>query len=138
MHPIEVMEVAITIILFFVVITISFFIFKKKKIVFSIIFIYVLMFILFVTIRPTYIDYTIEQKVTKLNIHLTEKYPNETWTIWTVPHRESQYKSMNPYIIEVTFTNEPTEHYGFSINKDNIQIVTHSGKHNTNQLKHYK
>ena len=87
--------------------------------------VYALVSIAFFLIQPYYTDYRIEGKVEMLGTHLEEAYPNETWTIWTVPHREDGYESMNPYIIAVTFESELAVHYGFSVTEEEIKPVSY-------------
>ncbi|MGM9950978.1 MAG: hypothetical protein ACI33P_12670 [Lysinibacillus sp.] len=101
--------------------------------------VYALVCILFFLGQPYYTDYRIEEKVELLDAHLEEKYPDETWTFWTVPHREDGYESMNPYIIEVTFETEPTVHYGFSVTEGEIKPVSYWIDNNEEMdLKHWK
>lgn len=100
---------------------------KKRRFSFIMASVYLILCVVFFSLRPAYIDYQIEYRVEILDKHLKEKYPNESWVFWTVPHREEGYSSRNPYIIEVIFDDEPNVHYGFYVSKDKIEIASFSG-----------
>lgn len=108
---------------------------KKRVLSFIMASAYLIICILFFSLRPTYIDYQIEYRVEILDEYLKEKYPTESWVFWTVPHREKGYSSSNPYIIEVIFDNEPNVHYAFYVSKDTIKIAGFSGGDNPNPIK---
>jgi hypothetical protein len=78
----------------------------------------------FYVVRPFWIDLQIENKVGYVQTHLEKKYPNETWEFWTVPHRVDGYKSMNPYIIGVIFSNEPEVVYKYFVRIKNEVVQT--------------
>ncbi|WP_017754015.1 hypothetical protein [Calidifontibacillus oryziterrae] len=122
MHPIELIELMIASGILLVFLLISF-VFKGKwrMVIQRLAIVYVISFISFYVIRPYWIDLQLEKKVGFLQLQLEQQYPEETWEIWTVPHREDGYESMNPYSIGVIFENEPDVQYKYFVrNKDNI------------------
>lgn len=140
MHPTEIMEYGLATILFFVILLASLFIRKsRRKWIYIAAGLYVLLSIGFFIYRPTYIDSQIARKAVTLNQYLEQKYPDETWTFWTVPHREDSYVSRNPYIIEVTFANEPDVHYGFLVKRDSIELRSYwSERDSIGELRHWE
>ncbi|MCI1593293.1 MULTISPECIES: hypothetical protein [Heyndrickxia] len=76
---------------------------------------------IFFVARPFWIDAQIDKKVKLLRPYLEEHYPDEEWTISTVPHRKDGIKHLNPYYIGVVFENEPEATYYYWVEgKDNI------------------
>ncbi|MGE6259705.1 hypothetical protein ACQKCU_17740 [Heyndrickxia sporothermodurans] len=76
---------------------------------------------IFFVARPFWIDAQIDKKVKLLRPYLEEHYPDEEWTISTVPHRKDGFKHLNPYYIGVVFENEPEATYYYWVeSKDNI------------------
>ncbi|WP_339195823.1 hypothetical protein MKY27_13880 [Solibacillus sp. FSL R5-0449] len=74
-------------------------------------------------VRPFWIDMQIEKKMSYIQLHLENKYPDETWEFQIVPHREAGYESSNPYLIGVVFENEPQVVYSYlARNKYDITI----------------
>ena len=126
MHPDELISYSLAAIPLFLILSLAILLRGKwRKGGFIAAGVYALVSIAFFLVQPYYTDYRIEEKVEMLDIYLEEAYPNETWTIWTVPHREDGYESMNPYIIEVTFESEPAVHYGFSVTEEEIKPVSY-------------
>ena len=140
MHPIEIIEYGFAAMLLVFILLVSLFLRKsRKKWAYLAAGIYLLSAICFFMVRPWVIDQQIEKKVITLNQYLEDKYPNETWTVWTVPHREDQYASMNPYVIEVTFSTEPLVHYGFVVGKTGIGLSSYwSESDRMEELKHWE
>jgi hypothetical protein len=96
---------------------------------------YLISFSVFYVVRPFWIDLQIENKVGYIQTHLQQKYPNETWVFWTVPHREDGYESMNPYIIGVIFSSEPEVKYKYFVRDKNEVIQTgYSSKNDLQQV----
>ncbi len=80
---------------------------------------------IFFVARPFWIDAQIDKKVQLLRPYLEERYPDEEWTISTVPHREDGYKHRNPYYIGVVFENEPEVTYDYWVeSEDNIYQIS--------------
>lgn len=140
MHPTEIMEYGIATILFFVILLASL-LFRKsrRKWIYMAAGLYVILAIGFFMYRPAYIDAQIARKTVELNQYLEQKYPEETWTFKTVPHREDGYAPYNPYVIEVTFANEPDVHYGFLVLKDSIEMRSYwSERDSIGELRHWE
>ncbi|MEK5521800.1 hypothetical protein [Heyndrickxia sp. FSL W8-0423] len=92
---------------------------------------------IFFVARPFWIDAQIDKKVNLLRPYLEEHYPNEEWTISTVPHRKDGFKHLNPYYIGVVFRNEPEVTYHYWVeSKDNISQKSYSTNKELEELKH--
>ncbi|MET3726847.1 hypothetical protein ABID52_000428 [Fictibacillus halophilus] len=110
---------------------------KYRKISLSFAIILWLVFSVFFVVRPIWIDAQITKKVELLKPYLEKQYPNERWTITTVPHRKEGFKHLNPYVISVVFENEPAVTYYFWVkNKNNISQKGLSTSKNKHYLKH--
>ena len=140
MHPGELISYSLAAIPLIIILVLALLLRGKwKKVGFMVAGVYALLCITFFLVLPYYRDYRIEEKVELLDAHLEEKYPDETWIFWTVPHREEGYESINPYIIEVTFETEPTVHYGFSVTEEEIKPVSYRVDNNEEtDLKHWE
>ncbi|APH06234.1 hypothetical protein A9C19_16710 [Bacillus weihaiensis] len=119
MHPIEFIEWIVASVILLVILAVSFYLKGKwKKIIQGLAVVYILSLSVFYLVRPYWIDFQLENKVGYLQTHLEQQYPEETWTFWTVPHREDGYESMNPYIIGVTFDKEPEVEYAYLVRNE--------------------
>lgn len=125
MHPTEVIELIVVGAIIAVIIIISFFLKGKwRKVGRSLALFVLVAYSVFYIVRPYWIDAQIEQKVELLEHYLAEQYPNELWTITTVPHRQAGYKHLNPYFIGVVFENEPEVTYDYWVeNQSNIYQI---------------
>lgn len=128
MHPTEIIELMIAGSILLVILGVSFIVKGKwRKIIRGMAIFYLLSFGVFYFIRPYWIDMQIEKKVGYLQIYLEERYPEETWEVQTVPHREDGYKHLNPYYIGVIFDTERGVKYGYYVrNKDTIKQLSFS------------
>jgi hypothetical protein len=125
LNPKEVIELTIAGGLLLVILVASFVMKgKRRKILQRVAVVYLLSFSVFYVVRPIWIDLQIENKVGYIQTHLEQKYPNETWEFWTVPHRVDGYKSMNPYIIGVIFSSEPEVEYKYLVRNKNEVVQT--------------
>lgn len=52
-------------------------------------------------------------------MYLAEQYPDETYSIRTIPFRADGFEHTNPYTIYVTFTNEPNAEYYYRVDEKN-------------------
>jgi hypothetical protein len=136
MHPKEVIELMIAGGLLLVILVASFVMKgKRRKILQGVAVVYLLSFSVFYVVRPIWIDLQIENKVGYIQTHLEQKYPNETWEFWTVPHRVEGYKSMNPYIIGVIFSSEPEVEYKYLVrNKNEVVQTGYSSKNDLQRV----
>lgn len=84
-----------------------------------------MMYCVFYVVHPLWIDTQIDKKVNLLRPYLLEHYPDGKWVITTVPHREDDYKSQNPYTISVTFESEPEATYYYRVKQrtKSIKVV---------------
>lgn len=114
---IEIIVSIIVVILCFCIVL--FFSGRSRKVGFIVLSILVLGIISIFVIRPYFIDYHVNIKTTQLNQYLTNKYPNETWSI-----QRQVRKYQNPYHLEVVFTNEPEWTYIYKVIDQNKVILT--------------
>jgi hypothetical protein len=92
---------------------------------------------IFFVARPFWIDAQIDKKVQLLRPYLEEHYPDEEWTISTVPHRKDGFKHLNPYYIGVVFESEPEVTYDYWVeSKDNIYQISFSTNKWLEELEH--
>ncbi len=92
---------------------------------------------IFYVTRPFWIDAQIDKKVQLLRPYLEEHYPDEEWTISTVPHRQDGYKHRNPYYIGVVFESEPDVTYDYWVeSKDNIYQISFLTNKMLEELEH--
>ncbi|WP_226683621.1 hypothetical protein [Sutcliffiella horikoshii] len=92
---------------------------------------------IFFVARPFWIDAQIDKKVQLLRPYLEEHYPDEEWTISTVPHRKEGFKHRNPYYISVVFENEPEVTYDYWVeSKDNIYQISFLTNKRLEELEH--
>ena len=54
-----------------------------------------------------------------VEMYLAEQYPDETYSIRTIPFRADGFEHTNPYTIYVTFTNEPNAEYYYRVDEKN-------------------
>ena len=91
---------------------------------------------IFFVARPFWIDAQIDNNVKLLRPYLEEHYPDEEWTISTVPHRKDGFKHLNPYYIGVVFENEPEATYHYWVeSKENIYQISFSTNNGLEELK---
>ena len=137
MHPSELLTYSFAVIPLTMLLSLAILLREKwKNIIFIVAGVYALACIIFFLAQPYYVDHRIADNVELLDAYLEEKYPGETWTFWTVPHREDGYESMNPYMIEVTFDTESTVHYGFLVTREEIKPVSY--RFDGNEMKNLK
>lgn len=130
MHPIEVIEFMVIGVIIGVLLLTSIFLKGKwRKRVWALVVLFLVTYIAFYIARPYWIDAQIDKKVELLKPHLEKQYPNENWTITTVPHREEGYKHLNPYYIGVVFEGEPEVTYHYWVEKDNIYQISYTSTH---------
>ena len=92
---------------------------------------------IFFAARPFWIDAQIYKKVQLLRPYLEEHYPDEEWTISTVPHRQDGFKHRNPYYIGVVFESEPEVTYDYWVeSKDNIYQISFLTNKRLEELEH--
>lgn len=128
MHPIEIIELMIAGGVLAVMAVASFILKNKwRSRMWGLIFIYLVGFSIFYLARPLWIDVQIENKIGYLQEHLEKTYPGEEWQYRTLPHREDGYEHLNPYVIYVTFQNEPGVEYDYYVKDRNyISQVSYS------------
>ncbi|UTR09948.1 hypothetical protein MM300_19015 [Evansella sp. LMS18] len=137
MHPTELIEwMAVGFITALIIIFSLFLTGKWRKFGWSFALAVVLAYCLFFIARPYWIDAQIERKVELLEPYLAQQFPNEEWTINTVPHREEGYKHLNPYYIGVVFEDEPEVMYHYWADKNDIYQISYSTDKNLDELKY--
>ncbi|QOY38134.1 hypothetical protein AWH56_011700 [Anaerobacillus isosaccharinicus] len=134
MHQKEVLELMVVGVTVAGIVIISFFLGKWRKFGWLLAFILLLSFCVLYIARPYWIDAQIEKKVELLEPYLEQLFPNEVWTIITVPHRKAGYKHLNPYLIGVVFENEPEVTYHYSVDKNTIYQISYSTDKNFDEL----
>ncbi|MCT8140283.1 hypothetical protein H1D32_22835 [Anaerobacillus sp. CMMVII] len=126
MHPSELIEIIFVGVTIAAIIVISLFLKGRwRKVGWSLAFGVLVAFAIFYTARPYWIDVQIDQKVVLLESYLEQQFPDEVWTITTVPHRKNGYKHLNPYYIGVVFEDEPDVTYHYWVEKDNIYQISY-------------
>ncbi len=61
-------------------------------------------------------------------MYLAEQYPDETYSIKTIPFRTDGFEHTNLYTIYVTFTNESSTEYNYRVDEKNpISISGYTG-----------
>lgn len=137
MHPTEVIELSIVVIIIAVIIMVSLFLKGKwRKLGWSLALFVLFAYWLFFIVRPYWIDAQIEKKVEMIEPYLKQQYPHDNWEIKTVPHQEDGYKHLNPYYIGVVFENEPEVTYHYWIEKNNIYQIGYSTNKKLEDLKY--
>ena len=137
MHLTEVIELLVVGLIFAVIIIISFFLKGKgRKLGWSLALVILLAYCVFYIVRPYWVDSKIEKKVELLELYLEQQYPNESWVITTVPHRQEGYKHLNPYYIGVVFETEPEVTYHYSVDKNNVFQISYSTNKTLDELKY--
>ncbi|MGD7054925.1 MULTISPECIES: hypothetical protein [Bacillaceae] len=138
MHPTEIIESMIVGLIIVSILFISFF-FKSRwrKAGWLLALVILVAYCIFLVFRPFWIDAQIDKKVQLLRPYLEEHYPDEEWTISTVPHREEGFKHLNPYYISVVFENEPEVTYEYWVeSKDDIYQISFSTNKRLEELEH--
>ncbi|WP_215190438.1 hypothetical protein [Exiguobacterium sp. s6] len=75
----------------------------------------IIAYAVFYAIRPSLIEDRVAADVIILEDELEERYPNETFTVTTIPFRTEGYESTDPYTIYVTFSSEPDAEYYYRV-----------------------
>ena len=75
----------------------------------------IIAYAVFYAIRPSLIEERVAADVVILEDELEERYPNETFTVTTIPFRTEGYESTDPYTIYVTFSSEPDAEYYYQV-----------------------
>lgn len=123
MHPIEIIQILIASSIVVLAFSFLFFQGKQRKNIQWLALFLIVSFSVIYFVRPFWIDMQIEKKISYIQLHLENKYPDETWEFQIVPHREEGYESSNPYLIGVVFENEPQVVYSYlARNKYDITI----------------
>ncbi|MCH1627163.1 hypothetical protein [Fredinandcohnia quinoae] len=138
MHPTELIELMIVgaVIAVLVIIT-TFLKGRWRKTGWLLVVVVFVAYCIFFVARPFWIDAQIDKKVKLLRPYLVEHYPDEEWTISTVPHRIDGYKHLNSYYIGVHFANEPDVTYHYWVeSKDTIYQISFSTNKTLEELKH--
>lgn len=121
MHPSEVIEFILVGGAIAVTVIVSLFLKgRPRKSAWILAFVIFLSYSVFFIARPYWIDTQIEKRVELLEPYLAQQYPNEEWTIQTVPHREEGYRHLHPYQIGVVFEDEPEVSYQYWIDEGDI------------------
>lgn len=117
LYPHEVIEflIAGSIILLLLVVSVILFLKSKRKLGFYITVLTTVCIVAFFIIRPHWIDYQIHKKTIVLEEYLHDKYPDTTWTIAAVNHREN--KTFNPYYLLVDFSDDPHHTYYYFVDR---------------------
>jgi len=81
----------------------------------------------------------IQENVAAVKPYLAKEFPDEKWTISTVPFQKEGYQHINPYVITVVFQNEPDAAYEYKINpKGRVELSGFHNKNDTHEFKHLK
>jgi len=81
----------------------------------------------------------IKENVAAVKPYLAKEFPDETWTISTVPFQKAGYEHNNPYVITVVFENEPDAKYEYSVDRQrNVELSGFSSTNDMSEFKHLK
>ncbi|KMJ56668.1 hypothetical protein AB685_20600 [Bacillus sp. LL01] len=138
MHPTEIIELMIVgVVIMLIVIIATFLKGRWRKTGWLLALVILVAYCIFFVARPFWIDGQIDKKVQLLIPYLEEHYPDEEWTIFTVPHHKEGFKHRNPYYIGVVFENEPDVTYDYWVeSKDNIYQISFLTNKRLEELDH--
>ncbi|MGD6781956.1 hypothetical protein ACQCU1_20925 [Sutcliffiella horikoshii] len=138
MHPTEIKELMIVGVIIVSILIIAIFLkgkWRKAGWLFALVLL--VAYCIFHVVRPFWIDAQIDKKVSLLRPYLEERYPDEEWTISTLPHRKDGFKHRNPYYIGVVFESEPEVTYEYWVeSKDNIYQISFLTNKRLEELEH--
>ncbi|TCI21177.1 hypothetical protein EVJ33_03195 [Exiguobacterium sp. SL-10] len=116
MHPIELIEHLLVAVVVFLMFAASYgFRGKWRKMIRLLAVLCIIAYAVFYAIRPSLIEERVAADVVILEDELEERYPNETFTVTTIPFRTEGYESTDPYTIYVTFSSEPDAEYYYQV-----------------------
>ncbi|WP_339148659.1 MULTISPECIES: hypothetical protein [unclassified Sutcliffiella] len=138
MHPTEIIELMFVGVIIVSILIITIFLKGRwRKTGWLLALVIFIAYCIFFVVRPFWIDSQIDKKVQLLRPYLEECYPDEEWTISTVPHRKDGYKHLNPYYISVVFEDEPEVTYDYWVeSKDNIYQISFLTNKRLGELEH--
>jgi hypothetical protein len=115
-HPIELIEHLLVAVVVFLMFAASYgFRGKWRKMIRLLAVLCIIAYAVFYAIRPSLIEERVAADVVILEDELEERYPNETFTVTTIPFRTEGYESTDPYTIYVTFSSEPDAEYYYQV-----------------------
>ncbi|WP_214824094.1 hypothetical protein [Exiguobacterium sp. s28] len=116
MHPIELIEHLMAAVMVTLIFAASYvFRGKWRTMIRLLAVICIIAYAVFYAIRPSLIEDRVAADVIILEDELEERYPNETFTVTTIPFRTEGYESTDPYTIYVTFSSEPDAEYYYRV-----------------------
>lgn len=125
MHPTELIEHLLVAVVVFLIFAASYvFRGKWRKMIRLLAVICIIAYAVFYAIRPSLIEERVAADVIILEDYLEERYPNEPFTVTTIPFRTEGYESKNPYTIYVTFSSEPDTDYFYRVKDEGKVGVT--------------
>lgn len=125
MHPTELIEHLLVAVVVFLMFAASYvFRGKWRKMIRLLAVICIIAYAVFYAIRPSLIEDRVAADVIILEDYLEERYPNEPFTVTTIPFRTEGYESKNPYTIYVTFSSEPDTEYFYRVKDEGKVGVT--------------
>ncbi|WP_404430495.1 hypothetical protein [Sutcliffiella horikoshii] len=138
MHPTEIIELMfVGVIIVSILIMALFLKGRWRKTGWSLALVILVAYCIFFVVRPFWIDAQIDKKVQLLRPYLEERYPDEEWSISTIPHRQNGFKHRNPYYIGVVFESEPDVTYDYWVeSKDNIYQISFLTNKRLEELEH--
>lgn len=69
----------------------------------------------YLIVHPYFVDQKVSYNAKQVELHLEKTYPDERFTLTTVPYWKEGYKHLNPYTIDVVFANEADATYTYSV-----------------------
>lgn len=125
MHPTELIEHLLVVVIVFLIFASSYvFRGKWRQVIRTLAVLCVLAYGVFYAIRPSLIEERVAADVIILEDYLEERYPNEPFTVTTIPFRAEGFESKNPYTIYVTFSSEPDTDYFYRVTDEGKVGVT--------------
>lgn len=129
MHPLELIEYLVVFVLFAISLLLAFVLHGKWRIgMISITLLFMMTYSTFYLSRPVLIAERVAENRKLVEKYLAEQYPDETYSIKTIPFRTDGFEHTNPYTIYVTFTNEPNTEYNYRVDeKNHVSISGYTG-----------
>lgn len=69
----------------------------------------------YLIVHPYFVDQKVAYNAKQVESYLEKTYPDERFTLTTVPYWKEGYKHLNPYKIDVVFANEADATYTYSV-----------------------
>lgn len=93
---------------------------RRRVLMFSLAGVICIAYGVYLMVHPYFVDQKIAYNAEQVESYLEKIYPDERFTLMTVPYWKEGYKHLNPYKIDVVFANEPDAIYTYSVDDNGI------------------